>query len=156
MKQQCRREVNRIVCSERVAGQKGTRRSNDLGRDFDDLETGHVIVHGSDEAVSFAARERPLPGSPSKRRSDLGDGQAIRCARDAFEKTPHEIRMLLEHVALHERARVEVSNQNRSSRSSKIVWDTGDPGMTMGSKGGSDALELRVSSPEASSTSSVA
>jgi serine/threonine protein kinase len=146
------RELNRVSAAQGVPAKQPQGALDDDGSQFHDEQSVKVSLHGREGPVAIPVGDHPLSPTPHQRRSQFNRGQPAGGRLAGRQQPFHAQTSRLAHVALGERAGVEVPHQNRSSRSETTAADRLVPRASIGRKGRRPFRLGRTATPWASSS----
>ena len=145
-------ELDGIACAKPVATQQALRPRHDVVREFHDEHCGQVGLERRQRPFTIAVGNGPFPSPTRQGRGHLNRRISTRRRQIGCQEATHLHAALLAHIALRERAGVEIPHQNRSSRPSTTAVESGPPRLSTKRKGTSPSLVGRVTTPFASSS----
>jgi len=134
-------ELHGVTGPKAMAEQECPRVCRNLRGELDHDQGGKIVCERRQCPVPFLDRKRPFSRPTNQRGSDLDFREAARRGRIRLEQAADGHCARFSHVPLHQRARVEVPRQKRSSRSSRIASDSARPRLWIGRKA---AIDLRT------------
>ena len=148
------RELDCVACPQRMTDQQGPRLERDQRRELDHPQGGEVQLEGGQRSIALGGGKSTLSAPPRESGSDLDRRQPSRRRRARREPASHAGAVLFPDVALDQRARVEIADQNRSSRPSTTAWVAEAPLDRTARRGPRSPRAGRLTRPAASSLSS--
>src|SRR5450759_515207 len=137
-------ELHGVACPQAMAEQECPRLGRNLGSELDNDQGCKIVYQRRQGPVPFLDGKRPFSRPTNQGRGDLDFREAAHCGRIRLEQAADGHGARFAHVPLHQRARVKVARQKRSSRSSTIASDSARPRLWIGRKATIDLRTGRV------------
>src|SRR5262249_15716481 len=125
---------------------------DDCGRELDERQRAKVLPNLRDRSITLLSGKGTFAAAPREGGDDLDLGESRSGGEPCFQQRSNRVAARLFDVALHERARVEVDDQIRSSRSSRMASLRGAPRPAIAEKGARAVVVSRATTARSASS----